>query len=60
MARDVLDPRWQPTPLWTTQRLAELSNEVGKLRRKVRVAEAALSKASSPGARKTPAHVRRP
>jgi hypothetical protein len=50
----VLDPRWQPKPLWTTRRLAELSREVGKLRQKVRVAETALSKPSPPRARRAP------
>jgi hypothetical protein len=53
MAKKVLDPKWQPKPLWTVRRLAELSAEVDSLRKKVRVAEAGVSK--SPGrARKLP------
>lgn len=59
MARNIVDPRWQPKPLWTARRLAELSNDVGKLRRKIRVTEAILSKASSSRARKSPGHVPR-
>ena len=50
----VLDPRWHPKPLWTTRRLAELSKEVSKLRRKVRAAETTLSKASQSGPRRPP------
>jgi hypothetical protein len=44
MAKKVPEPKWQPKPLWTTRRLAELSAEVDSLRKKVRVAEAAVSK----------------
>ena len=44
MAKKVLDPKWQPKPLWTVRRLAELSAEVDSLRKKVRVAEAEVSK----------------
>jgi hypothetical protein len=50
----VPDPRWQPKPLWTARRLAELSKEVGKLRRKVRAAETTLAKASQSGPRRFP------
>jgi hypothetical protein len=56
----VPDARWQPKALWTARRLTELSKEVGKLRQKVRVAEAALSKSSTPGACQSPSvHVPR-
>jgi hypothetical protein len=44
LAKKVLDPKWQPKPLWTVRRLAELSAEVDSLRKKVRVAEAEVSK----------------
>jgi hypothetical protein len=53
MAKKVLDPKWQPKPLWTVKRLAELSAEVDSLRKKVRVAEAEVSK-SPASARKLP------
>jgi hypothetical protein len=45
MAKKVLDPKWQPKPLWTVRRLAELSAEVDSLRKKVRVAEVSKSPA---------------
>jgi hypothetical protein len=54
MARKAPDPRWQPKSLWTERHLAELSKEVGKLRQKVREAEATRSKASPSGARRFP------
>jgi len=54
MARKTPDPRWQPKSLWTERRLAELSKEVGKLRQKVREAEAARSKPSPSGACRFP------
>lgn len=53
MAKKVLDPKWQPKLLWTARRLAELSAEIDRLRKKVRVAETAVSK-SLARARKLP------
>lgn len=53
MVKKVLHPRWQPKPLWTTRRLAELSAEVDRLREKVSRAETAISK-SPARARKRP------
>jgi hypothetical protein len=47
MAKKVLDTKWQPKPLWTVRSLAELSAEVDRLRKKVRVAEAAVSKSTA-------------
>lgn len=49
MAKKVLDTKWQPKPLWTVRRLAELSAQVDRLRKKVRVAEAAVSKSPARG-----------
>jgi hypothetical protein len=53
MAKKVRVRKWQPKSLWTARRLAEISAEVEPLRKKVRVAEAAVSK-SPAKARKIP------
>jgi hypothetical protein len=56
MARKVLHPRWQPKPLWTVRRLAELSAEVDRLREKVSMAEAALSKSPATAPKRPSRH----
>jgi hypothetical protein len=53
MGKKIHSPRWQPKPLWTARRLEELSMEVERLRKKVRVAESAIIKASSRKGSKT-------
>jgi hypothetical protein len=47
MAKKVLARKWQPKSLWTARRLAELSAQVDRLKEKVRVAEAAVSKSTA-------------
>ena len=44
MQKKIRDPKWQPKPLRTARRLAEISAEVDRLRRKVREAETAVLK----------------
>lgn len=57
MAKKVLYLKLQPKSLWTARRLAELSAEIDRLRKKVRVAEAAASKSPTRGRKRPSRHV---
>lgn len=47
MVKKIANARWQPKPLWTARRLEELSVEVERLRKKVRLAESAIINGSA-------------